>query len=443
MTELLTSSSSRQRTIRRWCFYDWANSVYNLVILATIFPIYYRSLTEDSSGGVVRFFGVEISDSVLYSYTLSTAYMVSAFILPLLSGIADVTGSKRAFLKGFSFMGGIACMGLFFFSRPDLLEWGMLCFVVATLGYSTSLVFYDAFLCELAPVEERDEVSARGYSYGYVGSSIMLVFSLLFVQFHEYLGVESKSLATRIVFVLVGVWWIGFAWYSVSGLPGKGGGQKTSYEKLILGGYREIRKILGLVRGIKGMGAYLMAFFFFSTAVQSVLLMATIFASKVLGLSASQLISIILIIQFVAVGGSYLFARLSGLRGNVFSINLMLYVWIVICIAAYWVASAVQFYLLAALVGCVMGGIQSLSRSTFSKFIPAGSRDASSFFSLYDVALHVSIVMGTASFGFVEQISDNIRNSALLLVVFFVISRVLMARVKIPHEQQGTVAMDH
>ncbi len=410
--------------------YDWANSVYNLVINTSIFPIYYSAITaNEQTGDRVSFFGYEIVNSVLYSYAFSFSYLLSASILPLLSGIADYTGRKLTFLKIFTFLGAFSCMGMFLFTKGNI-EWGIFCVIFASLGYSSSLVFYDAYLPEIATPESTDRISARGYAYGYLGSAILLILSLILITYHQTFGFADSGQATRVVFLLVGIWWIGFAQIPFRNLPVNVFHKKPK-GKILLNGYREIRKVFFKLQELSPMKKYILAFLFFNMGVQTVMLLATLFGSKVLQLEAGQLIPILLIIQFVGIAGSILFARLSERHGNIFSLTVMLIIWIGICLTAYFISSVTQFYVLAVVVGLVMGGIQALSRATFSKLIPEKSEDHASFFSFYDVTYHISVVLGTFSYGLIEQVTGSMRNSSLVLGVFFLIGLTLLRFVKL------------
>ncbi|MBV6644379.1 MAG: MFS transporter [Cyclobacteriaceae bacterium] len=419
-----------QKVIKAWYMYDWANSVYNLVINTAILPIYYTAVTSNpDNGDKVNFFGFEIVNSVLYSYALSTSYLISAIILPLLSGIADYTGEKKKYLRIFTFLGALSCMGLFFFTS-NTLEFGIACIILASLGYSSGLVFYDAFLPEIAPSELTDRVSAKGYSYGYGGSALMLIGSLIIITFYDSLGFADKGVATRVVFLLVGLWWIGFAQIPFKRLPDNVFNRKPT-GRIILNGYRELQMVFIQLRNLPNIKIYLLSFFFFNMGVQTVMLLATLFGTKELNLDSSQLIPIILIIQFVAIAGAMAFARLSDKKGNVFSLGVMIFIWIGVCFYAYSMTTVNQFYVIAVLVGLVMGGIQALSRATFSKLIPEDSEDHASFFSFFDVTYHMSVVLGTFSYGLIEQITGSMRNSVLALAIFFVIGFLLLLKVKV------------
>ncbi|XOV93685.1 MAG: MFS transporter [Bacteroidota bacterium] len=419
------------KIIRSWCMYDWANSVYNLVINTSIFPIYYTAITaNETTGDQVTFFGFQVVNSVLYSYALSFSYLLSASILPLLSGIADYSGKKLTFLKVFTFLGALSCMGMFFFTDANI-EWGIFCVIFASLGYSSSLVFYDAYLPEIATPESTDRVSAKGYAFGYLGSAIMLILSLVLITFHQTFGFDNSGQATRLVFLLVGIWWIGFAQIPFRALPSNVF-HKNPVGNFLSNGYKEIRSVFFKLKGLSNMKRYILAFFFFNMGVQTVMLLATLFGSKVLHLEAGQLIPILLIIQFVGIAGSMLFARVSDIKGNIWSLTVMIIIWIGICVYAYFITSVTEFYVIAVLVGLVMGGIQALSRATFSKLIPKETEDHASYFSFFDVTFHLSVVLGTFSYGLIEHITGSMRNSSLALGLFFLIGLFILRFVKMP-----------
>jgi UMF1 family MFS transporter len=418
---------NNHRTIRAWCTYDWANSVYSLVITSAIFPIYYQAVTTTEGNDQVLFAGFTVTNSVLYSFALSFSFLVISPLLPLLSGVADYAGNKKSFMKFFCYLGGFACMGMYFFTSSSL-EWGILCVVLASIGYSGSLVFYDAYLPEIASSDQLDKVSAKGYSWGYYGGVVLLILNLVFIQNFELFGFSSQGIATLFSFLLVGIWWIGFAQIPFAILP------DNIYKKDIRlakwsKGYEELVKVWNSLKSNPDLKKYILAYFFFNMGVQTVMYMAATFGSKELKLPDFKLIATVLIIQLVASLGAFVFARLSGKWGNKSTLIVMISIWILICLAAYMVTNEYEFYALATAVGVVMGGIQSLSRATYAKLIPKNSIDHASYFSFFDVAFNLSIVVGTFSYGLVEQLTGSMRNSTLAIAGFFVIGLFLLRTV--------------
>ncbi|MFD2203941.1 MFS transporter [Shivajiella indica] len=430
---ILKKLSEKKKVQSAWAMYDWANSVYSLVITSTIFPVYFNSVTTtEELGDVVSFFGIEIVNTVLYSYSISFSFLLIAFISPLLSGMADYGGKKLFFMKIFAYLGSFACLGLFFFDGNNL-EWGIICAVLASIGYAGSIVFYNAFLPEIATEEEYDFLSARGFALGYIGSVILLLVNLLMIEFPDFFGLKDGGHAARWSFLITGVWWAGFSQITFKYLPDNPYGKKNK-NSLILKGYHEIRKIYQKVRETKVMNRFLGAFFFYSMGVQTVLYLAASFGEKELGMPGNLLILTVLIIQIVAIGGSFLFAFLSKLYGNKMALIILVFIWMLVCGAAYYVANELHFFILAFVVGSVMGGIQSLSRSTYSKLIPETTSDHASYFSFYDVTEKIAIVIGTFSYGIIEQLTGSMRNSSLTLGLFFLIGLGFLLLVKIPKQ---------
>lgn len=408
------------KTINGWAMYDWANSVYSLVISSSIFPIFYENSTADH----VVILGRTFRNTALFSYSLSFAFLIVAIITPLLSGIADYAGRKKTFMKFFCYLGGLSCIGLYFFSADYLLI-SLLVSVLAAVGFSGSQVFYNAYLPEIASFENQDRVSAKGYALGYVGSVILLVVNLVMIMKPELFGLENDGTAARISFVMVGVWWIGFAQISFARLPGNVHGKKVKGEYLYRG-YLELRKVFFILRETTKLKRFLMAFFVFNMGVQTVMYMAVSFAkNEILDMPDHGLIVSILIIQVIAIGGAYFFSWLSGIVGNIKALGVAVIVWIVVCYVAYTSYTEYEFYALAALVGGVMGGVQALSRSTYSKLLPK-TTDHASFFSFYDVCDKVGIVLGTLTFGLIFELTGSLRNSVLALGSFFVIGLILL-----------------
>ncbi len=416
------------KVIRAWCMYDWANSVYSLVITSAIFPVYYQAVTTGPGGNDrVSFFGFDIANSVLYSYALSFSFLLIAPLLPLLSGIADYAGNKKMFMKIFVYIGGAGCMGLYFFERGNV-EWGIICSILASIGYAGSVVFYDAFLPEIATPDRMDSISARGYSMGYYGGVVLLVVNLVMIMNWSSFGFPSEGSATRFSFLMVGLWWIGFSQYTFSHLPEHR--RQQSGKRLLFHGYSELTKVWKSLEHHPDLRKYLGAYFFFNMGVQTVMYMAASFGAKELKLEDSKLILTVLLIQLVASFGAHLFAKVSSRYGNKQSLTIMVGIWIGICFLAYLTTNEFEFYGLACLVGLVMGGIQSLSRATYAKLIPANSIDHASYFSFFDVTFTLSIVFGTFSYGLIEQLTGSMRNSTLVLAVFFVIGLVLLRKIK-------------
>jgi UMF1 family MFS transporter len=418
---------SNPKTVRAWYMYDWANSVYNLVITTTFFPIYFVAVTKSTYGDKIPFMGRTFKGTSLYDYALAFAYLTIAILLPILSSIADSRGNKKIFMQFFCYLGGFACIGLFWFDgSPPSVTWGLLCFVLAAIGYIGSLVFYNSYLPEIAAKADQDRVSAKGYAMGYIGSVILQIVGFALVVFFDSKG--EKTLGPLYTFLLVGIWWIGFAQITFFYLPkqrGTGGKFQTS---ALTAGFRELRKVSREIDQQPVLKWYLLAFFFYSMGVQTVMLAATLFGADVLGLPDVNLIITVVLIQLVAIGGAMIMSRLSNIFGNLKVLMGVIFIWIFLCIAAYGVAYVKEttqqnveyyFYFLAIGVGLVMGGIQSLSRSTYSKLMPV-TEDTASYFSFYDVAEKIAIVVGIFAFGYIDELF-GMKNSVLSLIVFFVI----------------------
>lgn len=422
--------TASKKVINGWAMYDWANSVYNLVITSTIFPAYYEAVTGDNNPDTisdkVTLFGREYVNTALYNYALAVAFIIVALISPLLSSIADYRGNKKSFLFFFCTMGSIACSAMFFFDSSNL-GYGLLCLIIACVGFWSSLVFYNSFLPEIAAPEDQDRVSAKGFAMGYIGSVILQVICFVFVLGNDKFGITVGK-ASQISFLLVGVWWWGFGQFSLRRLP-KGTPIETPADRgnLFTHGYRELNKVWIQLKHMPVLKKYLAAFFFYNMGVQTVMLAATLYGKSELNIPTSNLIIAILIIQLVAIPGAYLIARLSAAVGNFRALMLTVAIWIVLCIIGYMLPrnGIYEFYGLATLVGFVMGGIQSLSRSTYAKLMPE-TKDTTSFFSFYDVTEKIAIVIGMFSFGFINEWSGTQRKSVLALVVFFVIGLILL-----------------
>lgn len=415
-----------KKVIRSWAFFDWANSAYNLVITSTIFPAYYTIITTTAEhGDQVKFFGYTFTNTALSNYALSAAYLVMVILMPLLSATADYRGNKKIFMKIFTYIGGFACMGLFFF-KLESLELGVILFAIAAMGYIGGVLFNNSYLPEIATKDQQDQVSAKGFAYGYVGSVILQVICFVFVLKPELFGITDASLPARLSFLLVGIWWIAFAQIPFQKLPAGSPNYTTINKNLVHNGFEELAKVWKQLKQMVFLKRYLIAFFFYSMGVQTVMLAAAGFGEKTLHLGTSKLIAVILIMQLVAIWGAIMMSKLANRIGNVNVLILVVVIWVGACASAYFITNEFEFYGLAAVVGLIMGGIQSLSRSTYSKFLPENTPDAASFFSFYDVTEKLAVVVGLFSFAYIEEQTGSIRNSVLALASFFIIGLIFL-----------------
>ncbi len=413
--------------------YDWANSVYSLVITSSIFPAYYEGIT---TGKKVNFLGRIFSEpSALYNYAVAFSFLFIALISPLLSSIADAKGSKKSFMQFFCYMGSLSCCGMYFFGENNV-QLGIILFILAAIGFCGSIVFYNSYLPEIASVEDQDKVSAKGFSLGYIGSVILLVICLILVTKHDVFGIPSQGAASRISFLLTGIWWMGFAQITFSTLPKSIPPPTVHGNNFLTKGYGELKKVWNELKSQPLLKRFLFSFLFISMGVQTVMYSAALFAKQQIfpdipgnaeanKSNSGKLMITILIIQLVAIIGAYLFSNLSKKIGNFKVLVIAVLIWIAICISAYLTHTQVQFYFLAATVGMVMGGIQSLCRSTYSKHMPA-TNDTASYFSFYDVCEKLGTVIGTATFGIVTEQLGGMRNAVLFLMTYFIIALLLL-----------------
>jgi MFS transporter, UMF1 family len=455
---------NNKKIINSWAMYDWANSVFSLTIATAIFPPYYESISKAAAIATgsningpyyLNFLGIKFLNTAVYSYALSLGFLLVTIFSPILSGIADARRNKKTFLKFFCYMGSLSCVMMYFFNSSTVFL-GVALFVISLFGFGGSIVFYNAFLPEIATEDQFDRVSARGFSMGYIGSVILLIINLITIMFPEFFFPMQKKvgeliasgispdeallqaknyygmIASRISFVSVGIWWAGFAQITFRNLHEDA--PENNYEgNIFRKGFNELKSVFNEIRSNQEHGKikrYLWGFFFTSMGLQTVLYVASLFGSQELHLPTQDLIITILIIQLIAILGAWMFSRISSKIGNIYSLVIMIIVWIIICFVAYKITTAIQFYSLGALVGIVMGGIQSMFRSTYAKLIPQETRDHASYFSFYDVCEKLAIVLGTFSFGFLLDITGNMRASVLALAVFFIIGLFFISRIK-------------
>ena len=406
--------TASKKVITGWAMYDWANSVYSLVITTTFFPAYYAAITglKNFPNGIT-FLGRHFVNTELKDYVLAFSFLIVAFMSPILSSMADYKGNKKNFMRFFCYLGAVSCSLMYFFDK-DHLALGLLCFMFAGIGFYGSQVFYNSYLPEIAAEEDQDRVSAKGYTYGYIGSVLLQL-----IGFGLVILIPNSPLPLKITFLLVGIWWMGFAQITFNALPISNKIARKEKRNVFTNGFKELKIVWRQLKDIPVLKRFLTAFFFYSMGVQTVMLVAVDFGIKELKLADDKLIITIIIIQIVAIAGAIGMSKLSAIYGNINVLLFTVLLWILVCIGGYYTTTELHFYIIAALIGLVMGGIQSLSRSTYSKFMPP-TKDTASFFSFYDVTEKIAIVIGLFAFGFIEGIS-TIRHSILSLILFFVL----------------------
>ncbi|MFN3754142.1 MFS transporter [Flavobacterium sp.] len=425
---MATLPKGHPKLLNAWAFYDWANSVYPLVISSAIFPLYFGFLFPKNNPNIL-FLGIDFKSTALISFVTAFAFLTVAFLSPLLSGIADFAGNKKRFMQFFCYLGALSCIGMNWFTKDNIV-FGIVCFYFGLVGFWGSLVFYNSYLPDIAFKEQQDRLSAKGYSMGYAGSVILLLVNLYFILGKE--GEEAMS-AMRLSFAMTGIWWIVFSQYAFRFLPKGNPNAEKITKDVLFNGFRELKKVKNQVLENEWLKKYLFAFFVFSMAVQTVMLVATYFGEQEINWKTDSekttgLIISILLIQLVAVAGAILTSRASAKFGNIKTLIVVNSIWAIICIAAYFVTEPIEFYITAGFVGMVMGGIQALARSTYSKFLPE-TDDTTSFFSFYDVSEKIGIVIGMLIYGLIDQITGSMRNAIVFLTLFFIIGLLLLLRI--------------
>jgi UMF1 family MFS transporter len=432
-----------KKLINRWAMYDWANSAFALVITSAVFPPFFTGVAERAAKAghgfmlgdktYINFLGITFEANALYSYALSFAFLTLMILSPMLSGIADASGKKKMMMKMFCYIGSFSCMILLFFV-PEFFWIGVVGIILGMIGYNGSIIYYNAFLPLITTEENYDRVSARGYAYGYLGSVILLVINLLMITFPENFGLgsgpEARGLAARISFLSVGVWWIVFSQFTFRALPTEDMGI-TSHPNYFRNGLHRLQDVWGEVKHLPMTRRYLVGFFFCAMSLQTILYIATLFAKDEIHMEQGELIEMVLLLQLVATVGAVLFAKISNRIGNIITICIAVVIWIIICISAYFITGKMAFFILASFVGLVMGALQSLNRSTFSKLIPENSPNLASYYSFLDVTEKAAITVGTFMYATFTQITGSMRDAILFFSAYFLIALYFYARVKI------------
>ena len=419
-----------KKLIGAWALYDWANSVYSLVISSAIFPIYYSQYVFSQTNSV-EILNLDINKDTLISSVSALSFLLIAFLSPLLSGIADFIGNKKIFMKFFVYMGSLSCIGLYWFEL-ETIEISLLFYTLGLIGFWGSLVYYNSYLTDITCPNQTNRVSAKGYTMGYIGSVILLLINLIMINFYETFGFESEISAMKSSFAIVGVWWLAFSQYSFYHLPSGNKGVKIP-KNIIWNGFKELKGVYKFIRTSKRFTRFLLAFFIFSFSLQKVLYIASYFGvSEIEWTSSSEqtsgLIISILLIQVVAIGGAYIFTKMAQKYGNILVLTFAIFLWGAVCLYAYFIKTPIQFYMIAGLVGLLMGGTQPVARATYSLFIP-DTKDTTSFFSFYDVTEKIGIVFGMIFYAIAAQITGTVRFSVIIFMFFFFLGAILLTRV--------------
>ena len=419
-----------KKLIGAWALYDWANSVYSLVISSAIFPIYYSQYVFSQTNSV-EILNLDINKDTLISSVSAFSFLLIAFLSPLLSGIADFIGNKKIFMKFFVYMGSLSCIGLYWFEL-ETIEISLLFYTLGLIGFWGSLVYYNSYLTDITYPNQTNKVSAKGYTMGYIGSVILLLINLIMINFYETFGFESEIAAMKSSFAIVGIWWLAFSQYSFYHLPSGNKGVKVP-KNIIWNGFKELKGVYKFIRTSKRFTRFLLAFFIFSFSLQTVLYIASYFGvSEIEWTSSSEqtsgLIISILLIQVVAIGGAYFFTKMAQKYGNILVLTFSIFLWGAVCLYAYFIKTPIQFYMIAGLVGLLMGGTQPVARATYSLFIPE-TKDTTSFFSFYDVTEKIGIVFGMIFYAAAAQITGSVRFSVIIFMFFFFMGALLLTRV--------------
>ena len=419
-----------KKLIGAWAIYDWANSVYSLVISSAIFPIYYSQYVFSQTNSV-EILNFDINKDTLISSVSALSFLLIAFLSPLLSGIADFIGNKKIFMKFFVYMGSLSCIGLYWFEL-ETIKISLLFYTLGLIGFWGSLVYYNSYLTDITYPNQTNRVSAKGYTMGYIGSVILLLVNLIMINFYETFGFESEISAMKSSFAIVGLWWLAFSQYSFYHLPSGNKGVKIP-KNIIWNGFKELKGVYKFIRTSKRFTRFLLAFFIFSFSLQTVLYIASYFGvSEIEWTSSSEqtsgLIISILLIQVVAIGGAYIFTKMAQKYGNILVLTFAIFLWGAVCLYAYFIKTPIQFYMIAGLVGLLMGGTQPVARATYSLFIP-DTKDTTSFFSFYDVTEKIGIVFGMIFYAIAAQITGTVRFSVIIFMFFFFLGAILLTRV--------------
>ncbi|MEU9667991.1 MFS transporter [Streptomyces bobili] len=430
-TQAADDAAGRRREQRGWYFYDWACSVYSTSVLTVFLGPYLTSVAEEAAdaGGYVHPLGIPVRAGSFFAYSVSLSVIAAVLVMPLVGAAADRTGRKKPFLAAAAYTGAAATTGMFFLSGDRYLLGGVL-LVVANAAQSVAMMLYNSYLPQIAPPEERDAVSSRGWAFGYAAGSLVLVVNLVLYLAHDSFGV-SESTAVRICLASAGLWWGGFTLIPLLRLRDRPPAVTAAGREASTPGLRQLVATYRDMRRHPLTLAFLLAYLVYNDGIQTVISQASVYGSEELGLSQSTLIGAILLVQVLAVAGALTMGRLSRRYGAKRTILGSLVAWTLTLAVGYFLPSGapVGFFVLAAAIGLVLGGSQALSRSLFSHLVPPGKE--AEYFSAYEVSDRGTSWLGPLVFGITYQVTGSYRDAIISLVIFFVLGFLLLARVPV------------
>jgi MFS transporter, UMF1 family len=430
----------RNNTIDRgeifgWMMYDWANSAYITTVVTVLIGPYLTALAQQSVGENGTVFGLgpfgAVTAKSFFPYCVSASVLLQVFLLPVLGAIADYSHLKKRLMAVFCYTGSAATCLMLFIGGGHFLIGGAL-LVVSNLCFGASIVLYNAFLNDLAAEDRRDEISSRGYALGYLGGGLLLGLNLVLIQSAPALGL-SKDLAVRISLASAGAWWAAFAVFTFSRLKSREAARRLPPgASLFRIGFSELRRVFEQLRSLPQTLRYLVAYMLFNDGIQTVISIASVFLAQELFVAKGRpadesfLVGIVLMVQFVAFFGSLAFERIAALVGTKNAILLSLVLWAAIVVYAYgWLETTAQAWVMGAVIAIVLGGSQALSRSLFSRMIPAGHE--ASFFGLYEISERGTSWIGPLVFGAVVGATNSYRQAILSLITLFVAGIAVLA----------------
>lgn len=409
----------KRKEIVSWAMYDWANSAFATTIMAAVLPVFYYDVAAKNLDRTTA--------SAFYGYSQSIAMVCVAILAPILGALADYSNSKMKFLRFFAYMGMIASVLLAFVGEGDYLLASFL-LIIGTIGFSGSNVFYDAFLPEIAPEEDIDRISTRGYAFGYIGGGLLLVINLAMIMKPGLFFLPNTLIATQLSFASVGVWWFLFSIPMFRNVKERKLETRKISGSYIGIGFKRLKETFKEINQFKNLLVFLIAFWLYNDGISTIIKMATIYGRDI-GIGSTDLIAALLITQFVGIPFAFLFGWIAKKINPKRALYIALWTYVIIIIFGYFMQTALHFYLLAITVGFVQGGSQALSRSIFGSMVPKNRH--AEFFGFYGISAKFSAIFGPFVFALVGQLTGSSRLGIVSLLIFFLVGMLLLKRVDI------------
>ncbi len=414
---------------KAWCLYDWANSSFVTTIVAAVLPVFFVGVVAGSGSVSVQLPGFVLTSNSqsLWGYAMSLAALLVALGAPVFGAVADAGGKRKLFL-GIMTAVGVISSALLFFSGPGRVGFTLTIVILGQIGFAGANVFYNSLLVYVTPPARRDLISSRGFAVGYLGGGLLLALNLLMIKQPGLFGIPQGTMAVKLSFLTVSLWWTLFSIPLFRKVPEGPASSNAGFSNSFRKGIRSLATTFRSIRQHKQAFRFLISFLLYNDGIQTIIMMATVFGKAELGLDSSHLIGALLLTQFIGFPGSILYGRLAAQLGSKKTLLAGIAGYLAIVVYAWKMTETWQFWVLAAAVGLLQGGVQAISRSFYSVLIP--KEHASEYFGFFSISSRFASILGPLLFAVIGDLTGSTRNSIISISVFFIAGGIMLLTVK-------------